>query len=183
MTRIFYHKYLKSYAVKLRNDMTPAEKMLWSKIKCKKIFELQFCRQFPVGKYILDFYCKPLKIAIEVDGPYHFTAQGLAYDANRDGVLNSYGIFVLRFTNEQVMNDLQYVINEIKLAVKTSPFEGAARSAGVVRPLSCDDSVPRAARHNEFCYKNSPPLKGAARSAGVVRPLSCDDSVPRAARH
>ena len=53
-----YNRKIQSYKKELRNNMTDSEKMLWSKIKCRKICGLQFCRQFPVQSYFLDFYCK-----------------------------------------------------------------------------------------------------------------------------
>jgi very-short-patch-repair endonuclease len=124
MTQILpYIKHLKPYIRQLRNNMTPAEKRLWYKIRCKKLHGIQFCRQMPIESYIVDFYSKAPKIAIEVDGPIHLEAQATGNDINRDYVLKTLGVTVLRFTNDQIFNDIHSVIESIKRAIlKNRPF-------------------------------------------------------------
>ena len=109
-----YSKRLKPYVSELRNNMTYAEVLLWSKIEGKQILDVQFYRQKPIQCYILDFYAKKPHMAIEVDGPIHNNKQALSDDSNRDFVLQELGIHVIRFTNEQILSDINRVINEIK---------------------------------------------------------------------
>jgi len=106
--------YLKQIRKKLRNNMTPAEARLWIILKEKKLEGRKFRRQFSVVNYVLDFYCPKEKLAIELDGAYHFTPYQMAKDKQRDAYLNSIGIRVLRFENKRLWNDTDGLINEIK---------------------------------------------------------------------
>ena len=104
----------------LRNNATPAEKILWEEIRRRNIGGEKFLRQFPIfiiqglGRkafYIADFYCARHKLVIEVDGPIHLLKK--EYDANRDVIMHEWGFSVLRFTNDEVINDLDIVVNKI----------------------------------------------------------------------
>lgn len=106
--------YLKQIRKKLRNNMTPAEARLWTLIKNNQLEGRKFRRQFSVANYVLDFYCPEEKLAIEMDGVYHFTPYQIAKDKQRDAYLNSVGIRVLRFENKRLWNDADGLINEIK---------------------------------------------------------------------
>lgn len=99
-------------ARKLRNNLTPAEALLWSALRNKQLKGLRFRCQHPVGNFILDFYCPAYKLVVEVDGKIH--DHQIEYDAARSAQLAEYGYKVLRFRNEQVMNDLPEVLAEIK---------------------------------------------------------------------
>lgn len=110
---IYYRNDLKHYARKLRNNMTRAEKILWHRIRRKAILGLQFCRQKPIGPYILDFYCKNPKIAIELDGPIHEKLDAIKYDEDKDFYLKSVGIKVLRFKNADIYKNVEEVIQKI----------------------------------------------------------------------
>ncbi len=114
---IRYNKELKPYVRSLRNKMTSAEKKLWYKIRCRAIHGVQFCRQMPIKSYIIDFYAKELKIALEVDGSIHLSAFARNKDQNRDYVLSTLGIKVLRFTNENILTDIESVILSISAMV------------------------------------------------------------------
>jgi very-short-patch-repair endonuclease len=92
----------------LRQQLTPAEDKLWSALRCRQLVGLKFRCQHPVGRFIVDFYCPSCKLVIEVDGDIH--TQQKAYDEARTEQLESYGYRVLRFTNEEVLNDLQTVL-------------------------------------------------------------------------
>jgi len=105
----------------LRNNATPAEKTLWQEIRKRNIAREKFLRQFPIfiiqdlGRkafYIADFYCAAYKLVIEVDGPIHLLKK--EYDANRDIAMKEWGFSVLRFTNDEVTDNLHYVINKIE---------------------------------------------------------------------
>lgn len=108
-----YNKKLKKRAQELRSNMTDAEIILWSKLKGRQIKNAQFYRQKPIGNYIADFYCAKYKIVIELDGSQHYTDEGLEYDSERDTYLKFMGLKVLRFTNIQIMKELNSVLEVI----------------------------------------------------------------------
>ena len=85
----------------LREEMTDAEKLLWSHLKENKM-GLRFKPQHPAGNFILDFYCHVLKLAIELDGPIHLGQS--ESDQSRTEELEEYGIQVIRFNNNQLNN-------------------------------------------------------------------------------
>ncbi len=93
--------------------MTAAEEFLWPKLKGKQL-GYWFYRQKPVGIYIADFYCPHAKLVIEVDGGQHFSGEGLVYDKARNKYIESLGLRVLRFTNTEVLTNLQRVLEKIK---------------------------------------------------------------------
>ena len=101
-------------ARELRLRETPAEKMLWSKLSNKQL-GVRFRRQHPVCDYKADFYCHSLKIVIEVDGPIHDTKENVAFDKIRSETLQSFQIKVIRFTNDEVLNNIDEVIKKIRL--------------------------------------------------------------------
>lgn len=98
-------------AKELRNNMTFAEKQLWAKLSKNQINGLKFRRQHPINNFIADFYCHSAKLIIEVDGGIHNFQKD--YDKGRDYELNSLGLKVLRFSNEEVLNDLDKVLIKI----------------------------------------------------------------------
>ena len=97
----------------LRKDMTDAEKILWKRLKDKRIFKVKFRRQHPVDIFVLDFYCHELKLAIEVDGEIHLNAEVREYDEGRTYELEKFGIKILRYTNEQIFENLDEVLVSI----------------------------------------------------------------------
>ena len=99
-------------ARKLRKNLTPAEARLWSAIRNKQLEGLRFRCQHPVGNFILDFYCPYCKLVVEVDGDIHNCSGDR--DNARTAKLAEYGYTVLRFRNEQVMNDLPKVLAQIR---------------------------------------------------------------------
>jgi len=101
------------YARKLRLDETDAEKELWKYLCNKRINGLRFRRQHPILYFIADFFCLSAKLIIEVDGGVHNIPAQFEYDINRDNELAAYGLKVLRFTNAEVMNDIDEVIRKI----------------------------------------------------------------------
>lgn len=109
---------LKSRRKELRNNMTHAEVILWNHIRRRQIHNTKFRRQFSVGKYVLDFFSPDLKLAIEVDGATHVTNEQLKNDMNRQASLENAGIVFLRFSNIEVYETLDYVIDEIRKQVK-----------------------------------------------------------------
>ena len=108
-----YNKNLKQASRDLRNNMTDAEKLLWSRIRCKQILGLQFYRQKPLLNYIVDFYCPSANLVIECDGGQHYIGEGLDADRVRDEALGELGLIVLRFDNGQVLNEIDAVVEMI----------------------------------------------------------------------
>jgi very-short-patch-repair endonuclease len=104
--------YIIELARKMRNNLTPSEKIVWNEIKEKKISGYKFRKQHPVYRYILDFYCHEKKLAIEIDGDSHKERKD--YDEYRDSYVRSIGIETLRFTNEEIENNIANVIEAIK---------------------------------------------------------------------
>ena len=85
-----------------------------NRIRNKQINGLKFRQQHGFGNYIMDFYCPAIRLCIEIDGEVHETTEAKEYDKERTVFLNHYGIKVIRFRNEEILNDLEEVINKIK---------------------------------------------------------------------
>lgn len=113
MPDIHNRKYLEKFRKENRRNSTSAEATLWHHLKAKQL-GWKFRRQHSVGNYILDFYCATERIAVELDGEYHFTAEGRKYDEVRTKYLNGLNIKVLRFENKRVFEDLEGVLGEIR---------------------------------------------------------------------
>jgi very-short-patch-repair endonuclease len=107
-----YNPELKELAKELRRNMTLSEVLLWNELKQKQMLGFDFDRQRPIGNYIVDFYCKELSLAIEIDGKSHFNKYD--YDEKRQGELEKLGIKILRFEDIKVKRDMLNVLKEIK---------------------------------------------------------------------
>jgi len=118
-----YSKALKPFARQLRKEMTDCEIHLWYKIRRKQIQGVQFLRQKPMGPFILDFYAKEPKLAIELDGSQHFSIENKKKDENRDAYVKTLGVFTLRFTNLEVLQNCDGVLFQIEQTILklTSP--------------------------------------------------------------
>jgi very-short-patch-repair endonuclease len=108
-----YNRNMKQYARQLRRDMTDAERRLWARIRMKQLKGYQFYRQKPIGDYIVDFFCPGAKLVIEVDGSQHLVGESIEYDRIRDEYLSSFGLRVLRFTNPDVLEHIESVVESI----------------------------------------------------------------------
>ena len=104
---------LKPLARQMRHEPTHAENILWEAIRNRKLSNFKFRRQHPIDRFIVDFYCHEFKLAIEVDGDYHLEAEQQEYDENRSYNLNEYGVVVLRFSNDEVLYDINKVKSKI----------------------------------------------------------------------
>ena len=100
---------LKANARKNRGEMTLAESLLWDCLKAD-IPDYHFRRQYVIRDYIADFACLSRQLVIEVDGEYHFTDEQQLQDEARTEFLNKRGFYVMRFTNQEVMNEIDNVI-------------------------------------------------------------------------
>ena len=100
----------------LRKRMTPCEIILWEKLRGKQLLGLRFRSQHPIDIFIADFYCHKARLVIEIDGEIH---EGqIDYDDGREAEIEKYDIKVLRFTNDEVINDIDSVDNKITEVVK-----------------------------------------------------------------
>ena len=113
MTQIYNRAAQKKTRRRLRKDAPKAQRLLWSKLRSGQVDGLKFRRQYSVGGYILDFYCPRAKLAIEVDGESHFEKTAEYKDAKRQAFIESFGIRFLRFTNQDVYDRLENVVEDI----------------------------------------------------------------------
>jgi very-short-patch-repair endonuclease len=100
-------------ARQLRKELTPAEDMLWQELRNRKLNGLKFRRQHPINNYVADFYCCEKRFIVEVDGGIHHEKEQRDYDEARTKDLGSMGIEVLRFTNNEVENEMPDVLKRI----------------------------------------------------------------------
>ncbi|HCC23456.1 TPA: hypothetical protein DF272_04775 [Candidatus Falkowbacteria bacterium] len=108
-----YNIELKYRARELRREMTGTERLLWSKIRRKQLNGFHFYRQKILGNYIVDFYCPAASLVIEVDGSQHFEPENQFYDEERTAYLETLGLRVIRFTNRDVLTNIEGVVLEI----------------------------------------------------------------------
>lgn len=103
-----YSAHLVDLARTNRKNPTPAEQRVWSELlRNRQLLGYKFLRQKPIDGYILDFYCSALGLVIEIDGDSHTNRE--AYDTERTRILQAYGLQVLRYTNQEVLSNLECV--------------------------------------------------------------------------
>jgi very-short-patch-repair endonuclease len=125
-----YNPKLKELAKKLRQNMTFSEVKLWNEIKNGKLMGYDFDRQRPIGNFIVDFYCKDLKLAIEIDGITHEEEKVQLKDKIRQDELEVLGISFLRFDALLVVNKVEAIVREIRKW--TEDFEERNRTSEFV---------------------------------------------------
>ena len=103
--------WLTATAGRLALPQTPAEQKLWSHLRNRQLNGLKFRRQHPIEKFIIDFYCDEAKLCIEIDGDSH--VEQIEYDQARTAYLNELGYTVIRFTNREVVNQCEAVLQHI----------------------------------------------------------------------
>jgi very-short-patch-repair endonuclease len=131
-----YNPLLKERARILRRKMTRGEVLLWTKLKQRQMCGYDFDRQRPIDNYIVDFYCKELHLAIEIDGWSHAVKGG--HDVARQKRLESLGVQFLRFTEQEVVTDVQSVADQIEMWIRRqmpqiptpSPSAGGEKEEG-----------------------------------------------------
>lgn len=107
-----YNRILTEKARKNRKNPTLAEQKLWHEVlRSKRLGNLKFTRQKPLAEYIVDFYCAELMLAIEIDGDTHVGQK--QYDKDRTKNLNKFGVEVIRYTNAEVLNNLEGVYQDL----------------------------------------------------------------------
>jgi very-short-patch-repair endonuclease len=146
---LYYNKYLKPNANKLRKSMTKAEACLWKYVlKARLMKGYQFRRERPVLNYIADFMCKELKLIVEVDGITHHFEENYLHDLKRQEDLESLGFKVVRFMDNDVLGNIEGVKLELERVV--AELEAVQPQMKKVHPLN-----PPPAGENEKV--NSPP--------------------------
>jgi len=125
--------YLKEVVLKLRKNQTPSEEIMWEVLRWKQLAWLKFRRQHPFGRYIADFFCSKEKIVIEIDGKIHDNQK--EYDDIRESIIEQYWVKILRFSNDQISNNLEEILEEIVLSLppeggKVRTFEILAKTPG-----------------------------------------------------
>jgi very-short-patch-repair endonuclease len=113
ITKAYNRTDLKIRRRELRSNMPLPEISLWDKLKGRQMAGYKFRRQYSVEAFVMDFYSRELKLAIEIDGDSHFTEAGIAADRDRQAKLESFGICFLRFTNKEVLENLEGVVGRI----------------------------------------------------------------------
>ncbi|HCE54174.1 MAG: hypothetical protein APF83_03500 [Lutibacter sp. BRH_c52] len=101
-------------ANELRDKMTLSERQLWSELEKNKLLGIKFRRQHPIGVYIVDFYAHKLKLIIELDGKYHQNKKQQILDDERTIFLEFNGLKVIRFKNEEILENMETVIQRIE---------------------------------------------------------------------
>lgn len=114
-------KYVTDLAYTNRKNPTCQEAKLWEQLQGRKLYGKKFRRQFPIGRYIADFYNHDSKLVIEIDGGIH--TKTAEYDHNRSEYLKSCGYVVVRFSNEEIETETYKVLETIKTYLH-SPFGG-----------------------------------------------------------
>ena len=112
----------------LRNNATDAERKLWQHIRNRQLRGVRFNRQVPIGPYICDFVARTAKLIVELDGGQHAAAAD--YDANRTTFLERQGYRVIRFWNNDVLENAEGVLRVIEEALNHSPSPSPSRNAG-----------------------------------------------------
>lgn len=108
-----YNENLKEPSRQLRKNMTDAEKLFWSRVRRRQLKGVQLYRQKIVGNYIVDFYGPKARLVIEIDGSQHYEEAGMENDTVRDEYLRAQGLKVLRFSNREVLANIDGVLETL----------------------------------------------------------------------
>lgn len=129
MNYIKYNPKLKKKARRLRKDSTPSEIELWKLLRAGKIQGYTFNRQKPLDEYIVDFYCKKLRLVIEIDGVSHDGKE--EYDYHREQKLKALGLTIIRFYDHEVMDNIRgiqikllKIVKELEAKYSVPPLKG-----------------------------------------------------------
>ena len=118
MTDLYNRSTEKAKRQFLRNNMPLAEQVIWEKIRRRQVEGCKFRRQYSIGAFVVDFYAPELKLAIEIDRDSHFADGAQMYDQERDSFLRDQGTNILRFTNNQIYEDLEGVLFTLIKTIK-----------------------------------------------------------------
>jgi very-short-patch-repair endonuclease len=101
----------------MRRSPTRSEGRLWTWLRNREFLDVKFRRQVPIGRYIVDFYCPELKLAIEIDGRHHNAAWTAEFESERTFEIERYGIEIVRIENELLIRDPRTVEEILKFAI------------------------------------------------------------------
>jgi chorismate synthase len=135
------YQILKDFAKTNRKNPTPAEQALWNAVRNRNIDGYKFRRQHPVAGYIPDFICLDAKLVIEIDGAYHSAKEQAKYDEARTGWLNEHHYRILRFTNEEVLMNINKVVEKIRNTLSEKIVKVNQSGAGSPSPLESGVSI------------------------------------------
>jgi len=113
MKNLYNNSFLKERRKSLRISETKEEKILWQKLRNRQFNNLKFFRQCSIGFYIVDFYCSELRLVIELDGYQHNEENAIEYDEIREKFMESLDIKTIRFSNSDVLTNLDGVMEKI----------------------------------------------------------------------
>ena len=113
-TSLFNARGTKTNRRNLRNNSTAAEAVLWTYLQHRKLLGKKFRRQSSVGPYVVDFYCPECRLVIELDGAPHFGPNSHEYDQLRTEYLEKAGLRIIRFENQDVRDNIEFVLETIK---------------------------------------------------------------------
>ncbi len=118
----FYHYGAKPQifqrAQDLRKQTTEAEELLWKKLRNRRFEGLKFRRQHPLNRFIVDFYCHEKLLVVEVDGGIHDDLEVKERDEGREEELKNFGLRIVRYRNEEVINDMNGVLDRLRAVIK-----------------------------------------------------------------
>ncbi len=126
-----YNPKLKARARELRNKMTPGEIILWQYLKGRRMMGCDFDRQKPIDQFIVDFYCKSLMLAIEIDGSVHDSEAARQYDSERQARLEGLGIRFLRFRDDDVRQNIYTICQTIANWIKHNRTQSSTASSSI----------------------------------------------------
>ncbi len=122
-------------AKSLRRNATEVERKLWQMLRRKRMGDVRFRRQQPIGPYIGDFFCAAAKLIVEMDGSQHYEEEALAYDKARTEFLEAQGYLVLRFNNVDFLKDPGAVLDRIWHFVKQRALDPAPKTRSAFSTL------------------------------------------------
>ena len=118
--RIYNNASTRDKRKNLRRNQTEAEKVLWLKLRSKTFFDCKFFRQYGIGEYIADFCCPQYRLVIELDGGQHYSDAGSEYDKLRENYMSSIGIKTIRFSNLDILQNIDGVLAQIEKELKSN---------------------------------------------------------------
>jgi PncC family amidohydrolase len=159
---------LKNFIISNKENPTLAESILWERLRNKKLAGYKFRRQHIIHSFIADFICIPKRLIIEVDGLIHQSPENKLSDAARTIELNQAGFEVLRFTNEEVLNDIESVLNKILISLQKRNIDLAESENP---PLEGREAFPRGGFRGAFISLPGVPHE--------MKGLMTDEVIPR----
>ncbi len=111
---------LRSFARKLRKEATDAEQCMWNLLRNRRLSGFKFRRQRPIGNYVIDFYCHEAHLGVELDGGQHNEPDKQKKDALRSSFLESKGVTIIRFWNDEVLRETESVLEALLSALTLS---------------------------------------------------------------